>query len=86
MGDMGMAKKKRTGAAAPFIVADVGQAKASLAEMSIALATALGGVNVNARTGAGAPKNQFRSWSFMVQSGTRLGRSGSRRSAGFQAT
>jgi hypothetical protein len=55
LGDLGFAVNLETGSASPFIVADVGPTNAKLGEVSIALAQGLGGVNVNPRTGAGAP-------------------------------
>lgn len=55
MGDFGYAMNVATGKASPFVVAEVGPPDAELGEISIALATALGGANPNPRTGAGAP-------------------------------
>lgn len=58
MGDFGYAINVDMGKASPFVVAEVGPPNAELGEMSIALATALGGTNPNPRTGAGAPKGK----------------------------
>lgn len=55
VGDLGFALNIETHKSSPFIVADVGRASADLGEISMALAAALGGVNPNPRTGAGAP-------------------------------
>ena len=55
MGDFGYAINVSTGKASAFVVAEVGPSKAELGEMSIALATALGGTNPNPRTGSGVP-------------------------------
>ena len=58
MGDFGYAVNVATGKASSFIVAEVGPPNAELGEMSIALATALGGTSPNPRTGAGVPKGK----------------------------
>lgn len=58
MGDLGYAVNIATGKVSAFIVAEVGPPNAELGEMSIALATALGGINPNPRTGAGVPKGK----------------------------
>lgn len=58
MGDFGYAINVDTGKASPFVVAEVGPPNAELGEMSIALATALGGTNPNPRTGAGTPNGK----------------------------
>lgn len=58
MGDIGYALNVDTGKASSFVVAEVGPPNAELGEMSIALATALGGTNPNPRTGAGTPKGK----------------------------
>lgn len=58
MGDVGYAVNTRTGKASAFIVAEVGPPNADLGEMSIALASALGGTDPNPRTGAGVPKGE----------------------------
>jgi len=58
MGDFGYALNIMTGKASPFIVAEVGPPNAEFGEMSIALATELGGKDPNPRTGAGAPQGK----------------------------
>jgi hypothetical protein len=58
-GDLVMARRLTTGQVTGAIVADGGPQDAPLGEVSIALATRLGGKNVNPRTGAGAPKGPF---------------------------
>lgn len=59
-GDVGLATHLPTGKSVPFIVADYGGGtSAKLGEGSIALFEALGGVNLNARTGAGVPKGKI---------------------------
>jgi hypothetical protein len=55
MGDLGYAINLRTGEKSPFVVAEIGPSTAKLGEMSLALATALGGNNPNPRTGTGTP-------------------------------
>ncbi len=56
MGDLGVAVNRGTGRSSSFIVADRGNAKDPLGEMSIALAQALSGNSrANPRTGAGVP-------------------------------
>ncbi|MBC3873305.1 glycoside hydrolase family 75 protein [Undibacterium flavidum] len=59
MGDFGYATNLTNGKTSAFIVAEIGPRKAKLGEMSIALATSLGGENPNPRTGAGSPKGKF---------------------------
>jgi hypothetical protein len=56
MGDLGYAINLKTGAKCPFVVAEVGPESATLGEMSIALAKALGGNDPNPRTGEGIPE------------------------------
>lgn len=58
MGDLGIAVNLANGATTAFVIGDVGP-DAPLGEGSIALFTALGGVNVNARTGAGVPSGEI---------------------------
>lgn len=55
LGDFGFAINLKTGRKSGFIVADIGPSNAKLGEVSMALAKALGGRNVNPRTGAGQP-------------------------------
>lgn len=55
MGDLGYAINLKTGEKSPFVVAEIGPSTAELGEMSLALATALGGKNPNPRTGMGTP-------------------------------
>ena len=59
MGDLAMARNLRTGAVTAAIVADGGPRNAPLGEVSITLATNLGGVNVNPRNGSGMPRGPF---------------------------
>ena len=68
MGDLGFALNTANGKASAFLVADAGPSDAKLGEMSIALATALGGNNPNPRTGSGAPSGKI---VFMVFPGSR---------------
>jgi len=56
LGDVGLAFNLNNGKSTPFIVADVGPSAAELGEVSIKLAEALGGTEVNPRTGAGIPE------------------------------
>ena len=58
-GDLGVAVNRATGNSSAFIVADQGPASADLGEMSVALAEALGGSNVNPRNGAGGPDGEI---------------------------
>ncbi len=58
VGDFGYAINASSRKASPFVVAEIGPPNAELGEMSIALATALGGVSPNPRTGAGTPKGK----------------------------
>lgn len=68
-GDVGIAWHSQTGRSTAFIVADKGGgADAKLGEGSIALYEALGGQNVNARTGAGVAPGKVR---FLVFPGSR---------------
>jgi hypothetical protein len=59
LGDFGYAVNRSTGKSSAFIVAETGPSGAELGEMSIALATALGGVDPNPRTGAGTPAGRI---------------------------
>lgn len=59
MGDIGFALNTANGKASEFLVADAGPSDAKLGEMSIALATALGGTQPNPRTGSGAPSGKI---------------------------
>jgi len=59
IGNFGYAVNLDTGAKSPFLIADVGPTNAPLGEVSIALATALGGENPNPRTGSGVPQATF---------------------------
>lgn len=55
LGDIGVAIHTTSGARSFFVVAEIGPRDASLGEMSIALAQALGGTDPNPRTGNGTP-------------------------------
>lgn len=55
IGDIGYAINIKNGKKIAFVVADIGPINKPMGEMSIALAEALGGVNVNPRNGKGAP-------------------------------
>lgn len=59
MGDFGFAINITNGKASEFIVAEAGPSDAKLGEISIGLATALGGTNPNPRTGSGAPNGKI---------------------------
>lgn len=59
MGDFGYAINLDNGYERAFVVADIGPSEAGLGEMSIALATALGGQDPNPRTGGGTPKGRI---------------------------
>ena len=59
IGDIGYAINTSNGKTSPFIVADTGPSKATLGEMSIALAKALGGADPNPRTGTGLPTGKI---------------------------
>ncbi|GAB2675982.1 hypothetical protein [Aliiglaciecola aliphaticivorans] len=59
LGDIGVAFNLKSGESSAFVVADIGPSKASLGEMSMALAENLGGNNVNPRNGAGKPKGDI---------------------------
>jgi len=59
MGDIGYAINLDTGDESPFIVADIGPSTAKLGEMSIALASNLGGDNPNPKNGSGAPRGRI---------------------------
>lgn len=68
-GDVGIAWHTQNGKSTPFIVADQGGGdQAKLGEGSIALYEALGGQNVNPRTGAGVAPGKVR---FLVFPGSR---------------
>lgn len=58
-GDLAMARNLRTGAETYAIVADGGPSKAPLGEVSLKLASELGGTNPNPRDGSGMPKGPF---------------------------
>jgi hypothetical protein len=58
-GDLAMARNLDNAKETFAIVADGGPASAALGEVSLALATALGGTNPNPRNGAGSPKGRF---------------------------
>ena len=58
-GDFGYAINLETGDQSPFIVADKGPANNKLGEVSIALATRLGGDNPNPKNGAGIPSGEI---------------------------
>lgn len=58
-GDLAMVREAGGGRETAAIVADGGPTKAPLGEMSLALATALGGTNPNPRNGRGAPRGTF---------------------------
>lgn len=58
-GDLVMVRNVGTGADSAAIVADGGPKEAPLGEMSLKLATQLGGHNPNPRNGAGAPQGTF---------------------------
>ena len=60
MGDFVVARNLRSGEVSAAIVADGGPADAELGEVSLGLATALGGTNPNPRNGAGKPRGPFR--------------------------
>ena len=59
LGDIGVAFNLLSGESHAFVVADVGPKKASLGEMSMALAESLGGQDVNPRNGTGSPKGNI---------------------------
>lgn len=59
IGDLGYAVNRTNGKRSPFVVAEIGPSTATLGEMSIALAEAMGGTNPNPRTGAGAPTGRM---------------------------
>ena len=59
MGDLAMVRNLRNDAVTAAIVADGGPRNAPLGEVSIRLATKLGGVNVNPRNGSGMPRGPF---------------------------
>ena len=58
-GDLGVAFNRATGQSSPFVVADQGPTSAPLGEMSLALANALGGRDVDPRSGAGGPEGEI---------------------------
>jgi hypothetical protein len=59
IGDLAMVRSLRNNAVTAAIVADSGPRNAPLGEVSIQLATKLGGVNVNPRNGSGMPRGPF---------------------------
>lgn len=59
LGDLGYAVNLKTGDKTAFVVADIGPSRASLGEVSIALAEKLGGNNVNPRNGSGIPEGEI---------------------------
>jgi hypothetical protein len=59
LGDVGFAINAANGKSSAFIVADVGPPAAALGEMSMALASALGGADPNPRTGSGTPSGKI---------------------------
>jgi len=58
-GDLAMVRAVGTEFETAAIVADGGPTKAPLGEISLALATALGGINLDPRDGKGAPRGTF---------------------------
>jgi hypothetical protein len=60
MGDIVLAKHLATGRTSSALVADQGNTNDPLGEISICLATNLGGTHPNPRTGAGAPQGDIR--------------------------
>jgi hypothetical protein len=58
-GDLAMVRALHTAFETAAIVADGGPTKAPLGEISLALASALGGQNPNPRNGSGAPSGRF---------------------------
>lgn len=58
LGDVGYAVNVTNGLESPFIIAETGPKKSNLGEISFFLASALGGNNLNARTGSGLPKGK----------------------------
>ncbi len=69
-GDLGFAFNLSNNKKSHFVVAETGPAAADLGEMSIALATAMGGVNPNPINGAGAPSGTILYVSFPFSSNT----------------
>lgn len=69
-GDLGYAINLGNNKKSHFVVAETGPANANLGEMSIALATAMGGVNPNPINGAGAPAGTVLYVSFPNSTGT----------------
>lgn len=58
LGDFGIALHPQSGKQTAFIVADIGPSQAELGEVSMALAEALGGSDVNPRSGGGRPPGE----------------------------
>ena len=59
LGDLGYALHLDTGRQSPFVVAEIGPTTAQLGEISIALATAMGGIDPNPRTGRGVSSGRI---------------------------
>ncbi|TCT02366.1 glycoside hydrolase family 75 protein [Aquabacter spiritensis] len=59
VGNLALARRSDGAMETAAIIADIGPPKAPLGEMSLRLATALGGTSPNPRTGKGAPKGEF---------------------------
>jgi Fungal chitosanase of glycosyl hydrolase group 75 len=70
IGDLGFAINLANNKKSHFVVAETGPAAADLGEMSIAFATAMGGVNPNPINGAGAPSGTILYVSFPFSSNT----------------
>jgi hypothetical protein len=70
VGDLGFAINLSNNKKSHFVVAETGPAAADLGEMSIAFATAMGGVNPNPINGAGAPSGTILYVSFPFSSNT----------------
>jgi hypothetical protein len=68
VGDLGFAINLANNKKSHFVVAETGPAAADLGEMSIAFATAMGGVNPNPINGAGAPSGAILYVSFPFSS------------------
>jgi hypothetical protein len=70
VGDLGFAINLSNNKKSHFVAAETGPAAADLGEMSIAFATAMGGVNPNPINGAGAPSGTILYVSFPFSSNT----------------
>ncbi len=70
VGDLGFAINLANNKKSHFVVAETGPAAADLGEMSIAFATAMGGVNPNPINGAGAPSGTILYVSFPFSTNT----------------